>query len=86
MRNIIGTVKLVAKYFPGSPETVTDVLQVEIQLRARELFREGLPVAGAYAVILQELPDSISSEDKAGVLKIVVDSWREFKVEGGGKG
>lgn len=86
MRNIIGTVKLAAKYFPEKPETVADVLQVEIRLRAEELFREGLPVTGAYMKILEELPESISSEDKAGVLKIVAKAWREYKIEGGGRG
>lgn len=86
MRNIIETVKLAAKYFPGSPETVTDVFQVEIQLRARELFWEGCSVAGAYEAILEELPDFISAEDKAGVLRIVTAAWRLYRLEGGGKG
>ena len=84
-RDIIETVKLVARYFPKSPGTVSDVFQVETRLRAEELFREGQPVAAAYTTILEELPDSISSDDKAGVLKIVVDAWRQFKVEGGGE-
>ena len=83
MRDIIGTVKLAAKYFPGSPETVTNVFQVEIRLRAEELFREGCSVAAACTTILEELPESISSEDKAGVLSIVVDAWRQYRLEGG---
>lgn len=82
-RDIIATVKLAAQYFQGSPETVSDVFQVEVGLRAAELFLEGQPVAGAYSTILGELPETISAEDKAGVLSIVVDAWREFKVEGG---
>lgn len=85
MRNIIETVRLAAKYFPGKPETVTDVFQVETRLRAEELFREGLPVTGAYMKILEELPDSISADDKAGILKIVAKAWRQFKIEGGGR-
>ena len=83
MRDIIGTVKLAAKYFPGSPETVTNVFQVEIRLRAEELFREGCSVAAACTTILEELPESISSEDKAGVLKIVAKAWRQYRLEGG---
>jgi len=82
MRDIIGTVKLAAKYFPGSPETVTNVFQVEIRLRAEELFREGCSVAAACTTILEELPESISSEDKAGVLKIVAKAWRQYRLEG----
>lgn len=85
-RDIIGTVRLVAQYFPGSPGTVSDVLQVEIDLRATELFKEGLPVTGAYTMILQELPENISSDDKAGILKIVAKAWRQYRLEGGGKG
>lgn len=85
MRNIAETVKLAAKYFPGSPETVSDVFQVETRLRAEELFKEGLPVTGAYMKILEELPDSISADDKAGILKIVAKAWRQFKIEGGGR-
>jgi len=83
MRDIIGTVKLAAKYFPGSPETVTNVFQVEIRLRAEELFREGCSVAAACTTILEELPESISSEDKAGILRIVTKAWKEYKLEGG---
>lgn len=86
MRNIIETVKLAARYFPGSLGTVSDVFQVEIRLRAEELFRDGQPVAGTYSTILEELPDAISAKEKAGVLSIVVDAWRQFKVEGGGRG
>lgn len=86
MRDIIGTVKLAAKYFPGSPETVTSVFQVEIRLRAEELFREGCSVAAACTTILEELPESISSEDKAGVLKIVAKAWRQYRLEGGWEG
>ncbi|MPM16323.1 hypothetical protein SDC9_62701 [bioreactor metagenome] len=82
-RDIIGTMRLAARYFPESPETVSDVLQVEIRLRAEELFREGQPVAGAYAVILGELPDSISAEDRSGILKIITDAWRQYRLEGG---
>ncbi len=82
-RDIIATVKLAAKYFPESPETVSDVFQVETRLRAEELFKEGQPVAVAYTTILGELPETISAKEKAGVLSIVVDAWREFKVEGG---
>ena len=82
-RDILKTVRLAAQYFPGSPGTVSDVLQVEIDLRATELFKEGLPVTGAYTTILQELPGTISAEDKAGVLKIVAKAWREYKIEGG---
>lgn len=85
-RDIIETVKLVARYFPKSPGTVSDVFQVETQLRAEELFREGCSVAGAYSTILGELPENISSEDKAGLLKIVAKAWRQFKIEGGGRG
>lgn len=84
-RDIIGTVKLVAKYFPKSPGTVSDVFQVETRLRAEELFREGCSVTGAYSTILEELPDSISADDKAGILKIVAKAWRQFKIEGGGR-
>ena len=83
MRNIAETVKLAAKYFPGSPETVTDVFQVETRLRAEELFREGCPVAAAFEEIIGELPGSVSDEDKSGILKIVVDAWRQFRIEGG---
>ena len=86
MRDIIGTVKLAAKYFPESPETVSDVFQVEIRLRAEELLREGQPVAGAYSVILRELPEELSERDKVGTWSIVVDAWRQYKVEGGGRG
>ena len=86
MRDIIGTVKLAAKYFPESPETVSDVFQVEIRLRAEELLREGQPVAGTYSTILEELPETISAKEKAGILSIVVDAWREFRIEGGGRG
>lgn len=86
MRNIIETVKLVARYFPGSPGTVSDVFQVETRLRAEELFKEGLPVTGTYTTILEELPETISAEDKAGILKIIASAWREFRLEGGGKG
>lgn len=82
-RDIIGTVRLVARHFPGSPGTVSDVFQVETRLRAEELFREGCPVAGACSAILGELPETISAEDKAGVLKIVVDAWRQYRLEGG---
>ena len=82
-RDIIGTVRLVAQYFPGSPETVTDVFQVETRLRAEEFFKEGQPVTGAYMKILEELPESISAEDKAGILSIVVDAWRQYRLEGG---
>ncbi len=85
MRNIAETVKLAAQYFPGKPETVSDVFQVETRLRAEELFKEGLPVTGAYTTILEELPDSISAGDKAGILKIVAKAWRQFKIEGGGR-
>lgn len=86
MRNIIGTVKLAAKYFPGSPETVSDVFQVETRLRAEELFREGCSVAGAYEAILRGLPESISSADRSGILKIITDAWRQYRLEGGGRG
>lgn len=82
-RDIIGTVRLVARHFPENPETVSDVFQVEIDLRATELFKEGLSVTGAYTTILQELPESISSEDRNGILKIVAKAWREFRLEGG---
>ena len=85
-RDIIGTVRLVARHFPGNPETVTDVFQVEIRLRAEELFREGCSVAAAYEAILGELPGTISAEDKAGVLSIVAAAWRECRLEGGGRG
>lgn len=85
-RDIIKTVKLAARYFPESPGTVSDVFQVEIRLRATELFKEGLPVTGAYTTILQELPDSISSDDKAGILKIITSAWRQYQLEGGGRG
>jgi len=86
MRNIIETVKLVARYFPGSLGTVSDVFQVEIRLRAEELFRKGQPVTGTYSTILEELPETISAKEKAGILSIVVDAWREFRIEGGGRG
>ena len=86
MRNIIETVKLVARYFPGSLGTVSDVFQVETRLRAEELFREGQPVAGTYSTILEEVPETISAKEKAGILSIVVDAWREFRIEGGGRG
>ena len=82
-RDIIGTVKLAAKYFPGSPETVSDVFQVETRLRAEELFREGCSVAAAYSTILEELPDSITADDKAGILKIITDAWRQYRLERG---
>ena len=85
MRNIAETVKLAAQYFPGSPETVTDVFQVETRLRAEELFREGLPVAGTYTTILEELPETISAADKTGILKIVAKAWRQYRLEGGGE-
>lgn len=84
-RDIIGTVRLVARHFPENPDTVSDVFQVEISFRAEELFREGCSVAGAYSTILEELPESISAEDRNGILEIVVDAWREFKIEGGGR-
>ena len=84
-RDIIGTVRLVARHFPENPETVSDVLQVETRLRAEELFREGCSVAAAYSKILEELPDSISADDKAGILKIITSAWREFRLEGGGR-
>ena len=83
MRNIIETVKLVARYFPGSPGTVSDVFQVEIRFRAEELFREGQPVTGTYAVILEELPATISAADRSGILKIITDAWRQCRLEGG---
>ena len=83
MRNIAETVKLAAKYFPGSPETVTDVFQVETRLRAEELFKEGLPVTGAYMKILEELPETISAADRSGILKIITDAWRQYRLEGG---
>lgn len=84
-RDIIATVKLAAQYFPGSPGTVSDVFQVETRLRAEELFREGCSVAGACSAILGELPESISAEDKAGVLRIVTAAWRLYRLEGGGR-
>jgi hypothetical protein len=83
MRNIIETVKLAAQYFPGSPETVSDVFQVETRLRAEELFKEGQPVTGTYTTILQELPETISAEDKTRLLGIVVDAWKQYRLEGG---
>lgn len=83
MRNIAETVKLAAKYFPGSPETVSDVFQVETRLRAEELFKEGLPVTGAYMKILEELPETISAADRSGILKIITDAWRQYRLEGG---
>lgn len=86
MRNIIETVKLAAKYFPESPETVSDVFQVETQLRAEELFREGCSVAAAFVKILEELPETISAEDKTRLLGIITSAWREYRLEGGGKG
>jgi hypothetical protein len=84
-RDIIATVKLAAQYFPGSPETVSDVFQVETRLRAEEFFWEGLSVTGAYMKILEGLPDSISADDKAGILKIVAKAWRQYRLEGGGE-
>ena len=83
MRDIIGTVRLAAQYFPGSPGTVSDVFQVETRLRAEELFKEGQPVTGAYAVILEELPETISAADRSGILKIITDAWRQCRLEGG---
>lgn len=83
MRNIIETVKLVARYFPGSLGTVSDVFQVEIRLRAEELFREGQPVTGTYSTILEELPETISAADRSGILKIITDAWRQYRLEGG---
>jgi len=83
-RDIIGTVKLVAKCYPENPETVSDAFQIEVQLRADGLFREGQPVTGAYSIILQELPDSISAKDKARVLSIVMETWNFFRLERGG--
>ena len=85
-RDIIETVKLAARHFPGSPKTVGDVLQVEIRLRAEELFREGCSVTGAFSKILGELPETISPKDKAGVLTIVADAWGFYRLEGGWKG
>jgi len=85
-RDIIGTVRLVARHFPENPDAVSDVFQVETQLRAEELFREGCSVAAAYSVILRELPEELSERDKVGTLSIVVDAWRQYKVEGGGRG
>ena len=84
-RDIIGTVRLVARHFPENPETVSDVLQVETRLRAEELFKEGLPVTGAYTTILEELPETISAADKTGVLKIITSAWRQYRLEGGGE-
>jgi len=84
-RDIIGTVRLVARHFPENPETVTDVFQVETRLRAEELFKEGQPVTGAYMKILEELPETISAGDKAGILKIVAKAWRQYRLEGGGE-
>lgn len=83
-RDIIATVKLAAQYFPGSPETVSDIFKVEVELRAEELFREGLPVTGAYTTILQELPETISAEDTAALLGIIVETWKRYRLEGGG--
>lgn len=83
MRNIIETVKLAAKYFPGKPETVSDVFQVETRLRAEELFREGCSVTGAYMKILEELPETISAADRSGILEIVVYAWKQYRLEGG---
>ncbi len=83
MRDIVGTVKLAAKYFPESPETVSDVFQVETRLRAEELFREGCSVTGAYMKILEELPETISAADRSGILKIITDAWRQYRLEGG---
>lgn len=82
-RDIIETVKLAAKYFPGKPETVSDVFQVETRLRAEELFKEGLPVTGAYIKILEELPETISAADRSGILEIVVYAWKQYRLEGG---
>ena len=82
-RDIIATVKLAAQYFPGSPETVSDVFQVETRLRAEELFREGQPVTGTYSTILEELPETISAADRSGILKIITDAWRQYRLEGG---
>ena len=81
-QEIIKTVRLAARYFPESPETVSAVFQVEVRLRAEELFREGLSVAGAYSTILEELPET-SAEDQGGILKTVAAAWRGFKLEGG---
>jgi len=83
MRNIAETVKLAAQYFPKSPGTVSDVFQVETRLRAEELFKEGLPVTGAYMKILEELPETISAADRSGILKIITDAWRQYRLEGG---
>ncbi|MPM11906.1 hypothetical protein SDC9_58257 [bioreactor metagenome] len=82
-RDILKTVRLAAQYFPGSPGTVSDVFQVETQLRVEELFREGLPVAAVYSVILRELPEELSERDKVGTLSIVVDAWRQYRLERG---
>lgn len=81
--DIIETVRLAAQYFPESPGTVSDVFQVEIRLRAEELFREGCSVTGAYEAIVKELPETVSAKDKAGILRIVAAAWREFRLEGG---
>ena len=72
-----------ARHFPENPDTVSDVFQVEIRFRAEELFREGQPVTGAYAVILEELPETISAADRSGILKIITDAWRQYRLEGG---
>lgn len=82
-RDIIGTVKLAAQHFQGSPETVTDVFQVETRLRAEELFREGCPVAEAFEEIIGELPETISAADRSGILKTITDAWRQYRLEGG---
>lgn len=85
-RDIIETVKLAARFFPESPGTVSDVLQVEIKLRAEEFFREGCSVTGAYEAIIKELPETVSAKDKAGILRIVAAAWRQYRFEGGGRG
>lgn len=84
MRDIVGTVKLAAKYFPESPETVSNVFWVEVGLRAEELFREGCSVAGAYGAIIKGLPERISAEDTAALLGIIVETWKRYRLEGGG--
>jgi hypothetical protein len=84
-RDIIGTVKLAAQHFQGSPETVADVLQVEIRLRAEEHFREGKSATETYSAILEELPGTIPPKDKTRLLGIVLDEWKLSRLERGGR-
>lgn len=83
MRDIVGNVRMTARYFPGEPETVSNVFHVEIQLAARQLFGEGLYPAEVVAALKGEVP-GLGEKDPAGLLRLVLEEWRLFRLERGG--